>query len=100
MEGLNYFRHNMQVATRLAIYRPFLTEKTLENAKLVENPNNLVWFLELVIQDRGKKWLHFKDVKKQRAQTPSPLLFSMASFESDSETVDLGRQLSRGRMQS
>jgi hypothetical protein len=54
MAGLNYFGHHMQVATRLAIYRPFLTEKTLENAKFIENPSNLDWCLELVIQDHGK----------------------------------------------
>jgi hypothetical protein len=33
----------MQVVTRPAIYLPFLTEKTPENAKLVENQNNLIW---------------------------------------------------------
>ena len=90
----------MQVATCPIIYRSFFNGKTLENAKLVENPKNLAWCLELVIQGHEKSWGHFKDVKKQRAQTPSPLLFSMASSGSDSETVDLGRQLSRGRMQS
>ena len=54
MEDLNYFRHHMQVATRLAIYRSFLTEKTLENAKLVKNPSNLDWCLELVMQGHEK----------------------------------------------
>ena len=33
MRGLNDFHHCMQVGTRPAIYRPFFTEKTPENAQ-------------------------------------------------------------------
>ena len=38
-----------------SFYRPFLTEKTPENAKLVEIPNNFSWCLELVIWGPWKK---------------------------------------------
>jgi hypothetical protein len=57
----------MYVATRLAIYRPFFTKKTLENVKLLEDANNLAWCLGLFIQGREKNWSQFKDVEKQRA---------------------------------
>ena len=50
---LNDFWHHMQVATRPAIYLPFLSEKTPENAKNVKNQNNMPWCLELVIEDGG-----------------------------------------------
>ena len=40
----------------------FFTEKTLENAKIIENQNNLPWCLELAIQGHGNNWGHLMDV--------------------------------------
>ena len=62
----------MQVATRPATYRPFTIEKTLENAKIIENQNNFAWYLKLVKKNHEKMG-HFKDVEKQCAlrRTPS-----------------------------
>ena len=54
----------MHVATRLATYRPFLSEKTLENAKLVENPNNLAWFSKFFIQGHAKDLESFQRMSK------------------------------------
>ena len=48
MPSLNDFRHRMQVATRSAIYHPFLTKKASENVKFVENQKTLAWCPELL----------------------------------------------------
>jgi hypothetical protein len=54
MPGLNDFQHRMQVVTHPAIYWSFLTEKTPENAKLIDKSNNLAWCIELVTPGHEK----------------------------------------------
>ena len=71
----------MQVVTRPPIYRAFLTEKTLKNAKLAEKQNNLAWCLELVIQGIKKNMGHFKHVGKRRALIWSHLAYSNTSVD-------------------
>ena len=46
MSGLNDFQYHLHVATRPTIYHPIFTEKTLENAKLLKNLNNLALCLD------------------------------------------------------
>ena len=50
------FPHGMHVVSHLAIYQPVFTEKTLENARIVENLNSLTWRLDLIIEGGDKNY--------------------------------------------
>ena len=76
MPGLKDFRHPLHVVTRPTIYRPIFTEKTLENAKLFKNLNNLVLCLELFIEACEKYLGLFGGCRKTKSFQTDPSALS------------------------
>ena len=76
MPGLKDFRPPLHVVTRPTIYGPIFTEKTLENAKLFKNLNNLVLCLELVIEACEKYLRLFDGYRKTKSFQTDPSALS------------------------